>query len=406
MSAPSIGPGEQSTRRDGRRVDRNPALLCLHHALMMTLFPMAVLTIFQHDRLGLDMAEIMLVQAAFGAALALFEFPSGLLADRIGYRPTMIAASLVSTAAWGLYCVAEGFWSVVVAEVALGLGLSLVSGTSSAMLYESLDEAGRAEDFALWFGRTRFFSQLAEGTAALGAGLLFALSPRLPFALMVVVWGVNVVVAVALVEPRYERRPAGPALERVRDLVATVARHAPRLRALFALGVVLGLASFVPVWIVTLYARDAGVAVSWLGPIWSLANYTVALGSLASARLGARVGVHVVLAGCIGLVALGYLGMGLTHAWWGFVFYFALNLCRGLSAPLLAHAEQTEIASGDRASLVSLRSLLFRAGFVLLGPMVGAAIDRHGAHAVLIGLGVGFVALALAARAHLARLGD
>lgn len=60
-----------------RRLDRNPVLLCVHQALMMSLFPMAILTVFQRDHLGLSVAEVMLVQAAFGAALALLEFPSG-----------------------------------------------------------------------------------------------------------------------------------------------------------------------------------------------------------------------------------------------------------------------------------------------------------------------------------------
>jgi MFS family permease len=95
--------------------------------------------------------------------------------------------------------------------------------------------------------------------------------------------------------------------------------------------------------------------------------------------------------------------MGLTTAWWGFIFYFALNLSRGISAPLLAHAEQQEIPSGDRASLVSMRSLLFRAGFIAIGPAAGALIDRHGQHVVLLGLGVGMVAMAVAACALLAR---
>jgi len=67
-------------------IARNPALLCVHHALMMSLFPMPVLTLFQQDHLGLSMVEIMIVQALFGLSLALFEFPSGYLADRIGYR--------------------------------------------------------------------------------------------------------------------------------------------------------------------------------------------------------------------------------------------------------------------------------------------------------------------------------
>ena len=370
-----------------RRLSRNPALLCLHQALMMSLFPMAILTIFQRDHLGLSVAEVMLVQAAFGASLALLEFPSGYLADRIGYRRTMIAASWVAIISWYVYSVATGFWSVIAAELMMGASLSLISGTNSAMLYESLEEVGRSDDFARWYGRMRFWAQISEGSAALAAGLLFALSALLPFQIMIFIWILNLGVSIALVEPRYAKHRPESAIDHVRSLVGFVARKAPRLRALFAVSVAIGVANFIPVWLVQLYATDAGIPVSWLGPIWAAANYTVALGSAASAAAGARIGLLGVLFTCCGLIAVGYFGMGLTTAWWGFAFYFAFNLSRGLSAPLLAHAEQEEMPSGDRASLASMRSLLFRVAFIGLGPAAGALIDVHGQHQVLIGLG-------------------
>jgi MFS family permease len=386
-----------------RRLARNPLLLCVHHALMMTLFPMAVLTIFQHDHLGLSIAEVMLVQACFGGAVALFEFPSGYLADRIGYRPTIILASFIAIVSWSLYSAATSFISVVIAEMLMGLSLSLVSGTHSAILYESLAELGRKDDFARWFGRSRSLAQFAEGSAALVAGLLFTWSIRLPFYLMVGIWVINLLVALALVEPRYVRKSVDRPVAHVLELVRYVARRAPRLRALFAVSVVIGLSNFIPVWLVQLYARDGGVPLSWLGPIWAAANYSVALGSLASDKLGRRYGLVPVLVGCCALVALGYFGMGLTLAWWGFVFYFAFNVSRGLSAPLLAHAEQAEIPTGDRASLVSMRSLLFRAGFILLGPLAGLLIDLHGQHIVFLGLGTLLVTLGLWTCLNLAR---
>lgn len=392
MSTPSAEPISPAL---ARRLDRNPALLVAHHALMMSLFPMAILTIFQHDQLGLTVAQVMLVQAAFGATLALFEFPSGYLADRIGYRATLVGASALSIVAWALYSQATGFVSVVLAEMLMGLGLSLVSGTHSAMLYESLANRDRAQDFTRWFARSRTLGQISEGSAALVAGLLFALSVRLPFTMMVGVWVINLAIALALAEPRYAKHAVERPIAHVVSLVRFVARRAPRLRALFAVAVALGLSSFVPVWLVQLYARDAGVPLTWLGPIWAIANYAVALGSILSARAGERLGLLSVLLGCAGLIAVGYFGMGFTTAWWGFVFYFAFNLSRGLSGPLLAHAEQQEIPSGDRASLVSMRSLLFRAGFLVVGPAAGALIDVHGQHAVLIGLGVGMTGLTL-----------
>jgi hypothetical protein len=161
--------------------------------------------------------------------------------------------------------------------------------------------------------------------------------------------------------------------------------------------------TFVPVWLIALYAVADGVPVAWIGPIWAAANYTVALGSLASDGLGRRLGTGPALLVCAALAALGYAGLGLTHALFGFAFYFALTLSRGLAGSVLHHAEQRLIPGGDRASFLSLRSLLFRATFLFVGPAVGAGVDRVGQRPVLLVAGAVLTALSLAGCLWLAR---
>jgi len=383
------------TRASTTSPDANAGLLCAYRALQMTLFPVAVVTLFWKDRIGLDMAEILTLQGLFGLSMAVFEFPSGYLADRLGYRRTLFAAALVHAAGWSLYLVADDFASVLAAEVVLGLGQSLVSGADHALLFESLAASEREGEFARWDGRVRFFGQTAEGTAALVAGLLYAWAPRLPFVLQLVVWLANAVVAWRLVDVPREPVERRGHLREIASMVAEVFVRNRRLRAVVLLTIVLGLASFVPVWLVPLYAREAGVATAWLGPIWAVANYTVALGSLWSHRVRRALGLSATLLLCSALIAVGYAGLGLTHAAYGFAFYFALTTMRGLFGPVLLHEEQRLIPSSDRAGYLSLRSLAFRLAFLALAPAIGAAIDARGQHAVLLVVGAGLVAASL-----------
>jgi hypothetical protein len=198
-----------------------------------------------------------------------------------------------------------------------------------------------------------------------------------------------------LVEPKVHRPRIEQPLRHIASLVTLVARRIPRLRALFFVGIALSLATFVPVWLIQLYASEAGVPIAWLGAIWAAANYVVAIGSLASAETARRFGANRLLLLCAALTGVGYFGLGSTHALWGFAFYFAFSACRGLSAPILAHEEQLLIPSGDRASLISMRSLLFRLCFAVAGPAAGIAIDERGQHDVLLVLGALFLSLSL-----------
>lgn len=392
-----------SSGNGSRGLQRNPALLCAYRGLQLALFPMAIITLFMKHQVGLSMTEIMLLQGLFGFVTAAFEFPSGYLADRIGYRRSMIASSLLAIVGWCAYSAANDFWTIAAAEVLLGVALSLVSGTDAALLYESLLETGREASFGRWFGRFQSIGQASEGSAALLAGVLYATWPRLPLVVQVGVWVVALGVALALTEPARHRPRVPDPWARVGRIVRYAAVGMPRLRVIIFLTVALGLGTFIPVWIIALYAEGAGVPVAWLGPIWAVSNYTVAIGSLSSARALRALGLAPLMLLAAVLIGAGYVGLGLTQAWWGFAFYFLFSLARGLNSPALGHEEQRVIPSSDRASLLSLKALVFRGSFVLIGPAVGWAIDARGEHTVLLVSGALVVLVSLSGIAWLAR---
>jgi sugar phosphate permease len=191
----------------------------------------------------------------------------------------------------------------------------------------------------------------------------------------------------------------------VKDMVRHVSHGAPRLRAVMVLTIALSMSSFIPVWTVQLYATDAGMDAAWLGVVWAVANYSVALSSLVATHLVDRIGLRQLVTGCVVLIAVGYAGMGLVHSLWGVAFYLVLTTMRGLFAPPLSHEEQRLIPSGDRAGFLSLRSLTFRGTFLVVGPLVGFAIDGYGQHIVLLLVGAVMVTASLAAMASLRRHG-
>ena len=389
-------------------LSKNLPRLAGFNALQMTLFPVAIITLYQNQELGLSMTEILLLQGIFGLAMVLAEFPSGYVADRIGYRRTLMVAASLGVAGWSAYLVAADFGGILLAELILGIAMALISGCDSALLYESLIATRQESAFTKWMGRIRFAGQSAEGTAALAAGVLYTISPQLPFLLQIPVWVAAFAMAYSLTEPVRAQKTPPKHRERIRRITREALIDNAGLRAIMFLIIVLGLCSFIPVWIIPLYAEAAGVPTAWIGVMWAVANYTVAGTALASMRAEKILGTQRLALVGVALAVIGYTGLSLVHAWWGFVFYFFLTAIRGLVAPAIHHVEQRLIPSEDRAAFLSLRSLLFRLSFFVLAPIVGASIDRSGFHTTLIVIGV-FLALAcslawLHARPYLSRI--
>lgn len=377
----------------------NPWRLCALRSLQMAMFPMAILSVFLHQRVAFDVAEIMILQAVFGLAVALFEFPSGYLADRIGYRRCLILACLLWTIAWPIYGSATTWPQVVAAELLLGVGLSLASGCDSALLYESLLAEGDERHYARWSGRQVFAGQIAEGAAALMAGWLFIRDAASPFHAQAGASALGLVVALTLVEPARERPGFEDSLGQARALVRHALIDNRPLRALIVASVILSLASYIPVWTIQLYALDAGLDPRWLGPMWALANFSVAFAALLGHRVLVRLELAQVALLLTALIVAGYLGLALSHTLAGFAFYYLLTIMRGIKQPIFDHREQSLVPSGDRAGFVSLRSMVFRLSFLVVGPLIGLSVDRFGQHGVMLALALGFaVAGLLAAR--------
>lgn len=377
-------------------VQRNPWLICAHHAVHSAMFPTAIFPLFWTRDIGMSVATMMSVQAFFSLSIALFEFPSGYIADRLGHRRALVLASGAIVVGWALYALARGLGSVLAAELVLGVGFSLVSGADAALLYDSLREQGKEHEFARWYGRMRSAAQISSGAAALVAGFLYARWSRLPFVLELACWVVALGIALRLGETRRAPARVDDHLGRMRAIVRDALLRRADLRAVMLLGVVFALAAYLPTWLMALYATEAGADVAWIGPMWAVASFTTALGAMVSEGAGRRLGMTGTLLVCLALVAAGYLGLALSHHALGFAFYFLLTFVRGLHMPLLHHEEQRLAPDDDRASCVSLRSFLFRAAFVLLGPIVGMGVDRHGHRPVLWVAGALMVALALA----------
>ena len=345
--------------------------------LQKTLFPMAIITLFWKDHIGLSLTEILLLQSIFSAATVALEYPSGYLSDRLGYRSALTIATIFGTAGWGLYTIAESFTDVLAAEILLGIALSFISGSDSALLYESLRAEGAEPLYARYEGRMNGFAQTGEALGALFAGVLYAYAPLVPFFLQIGVWIMAFAITRTMREPiRDQAIFARTHLTEALRITRYVFLENRRLRATILLNTLLGLASFYPVWLIQPYMQQHGVPLAWFGPAWTGANLTVAIGALSSHRVHASLGDRNMVLLCIALILAGYAGLGLIGGTFGFLFYYLLTCMRGLRGPMFLNHAQSESPSANRASILSLQSLAFRVAFIVTGPLVGMLADR------------------------------
>jgi MFS family permease len=361
-----------------RTLHGNIGRLYAFSCMQKTLFPMAIITLFWKDRIGLSLTQILLLQSILSVVTVVMEYPSGYVSDRIGYRVALNIASLLGMAGWGIYIFAGSFSQVAAAEILLGISISFISGSDSALLYETLKAEDRTEDYLRLEGRMNGFAQAGEALGASFAGILYATAPLLPFVLQVGVWLLAFLLTRSMVEPERERTVTTDHLAEAFRSTRFAFLENRHLRYTILLNAVLGLASFYPVWLIQPYMQASGVPLAWFGPIWAGANLTVALFAVASHRVHYGLGDRKMVILFILLIGAGYFGLGFIGGLWGFLFYYLLTSMRGLRGPMMLTHAQRETPSANRAGILSLQSFCFRLLFACTGPLVGMLADAAG----------------------------
>jgi MFS family permease len=141
-------------------------------------------TLFLLDA-GLSIFEVFVANAVFTAAMALFEVPTGVVADTRGRRISFLlseATLAVGTLAYvGVAAIGGGLLLFCLAGVILGLGYTFYSGAVEAWLVDALKATGYRDELDRVFARASIVSSFAMITGTVGGGLLGQLDLSIPY---------------------------------------------------------------------------------------------------------------------------------------------------------------------------------------------------------------------------------
>ncbi|MDQ3982900.1 MAG: MFS transporter [Actinomycetota bacterium] len=141
-------------------------------------------TLFLLDA-GLTIFEVFVANAAFTAAMALFEIPTGVVADTRGRRASFLlseATLAVGTLAYvGVAAVEGGLLLFCLAGIVLGLGYTFYSGAVEAWMVDALNATGFTDELDGVFARASMVSSVAMIAGTVAGGVLGHLHLSIPY---------------------------------------------------------------------------------------------------------------------------------------------------------------------------------------------------------------------------------
>jgi MFS family permease len=331
---------------------------------------------------GLSLLEISTIETVVIATLFLAEVPTGVLADRVGRRGSIVLSTLFLMLGELIFAFSSQYWQYLIIAVFTGLGFAFSSGAAESLIYDSLPPENRDASMKRTMGRYNSVGQIAFFLAPLVGGVVLGdLAPewvQAAILLTVLALGIGVLVSLTLREPVTEWHVERSSARQIFTGGMSEIRRSPLLQKLVL--VILFTAPFGGMFVTTLagpYMAQNGVPPYWIALALSFGSLIAAFAQANVHRIERLLGERWALVVLILLPGMNYLLLaslvGALPVWLLIMFMYGTN---DLKAPLLSAYQNALITSRSRATVLSMISMIVNVFVAVVAPIYAALATR------------------------------
>jgi len=342
----------------------------------------AMWVIFLTQHRGLSLAQAALVDVMFFVAAAFGEVPTGIVADRFGRKTSLIAgAALLSVGILG-WTFVPTLPLIMLSYFGMGVGFTFLSGAEDALFYESVQLAGRADDYTRLVGRAGAAFQGALALGSVASGLLASITLILPM----LICGLSLLIMLGVVLTFKEPQTQEPSGSQARKSIGAILRQSLALMrarpALLYPMIYLALVPIASFITETLFLQPQalllGVPLAGIGLLVMAVQLTNMVGSNWSDRLKSLFGEGRLIYTLPVIILVSLIVLAAFQKLPVLVFIAVIGFFTSVIRPILLNRIQNEVSNEVRATIISMNSLMNTVIAAISQPTLGFIADRSG----------------------------
>lgn len=323
---------------------------------------------------GYSLVQVGFAETVFHITSLIAEIPSGMFADVFGRKKSLILSSVMSMLSALVRGFVPGFAAVCVSVGFSALSYNFISGSDSALAYDTLLEEGLAGKYDRYISTQTAVYRISNGIATLFAGVAVIMGNRNAQILSIGISAVNMVFLLFLRENKVILKKAGDSLvKRIKDVYKgsfSFLKGNKKVAGLIFRNALVGGIDVLLLFFLQAKLPMTGIPDWTLGPLLFIMSTGGILGALAARKVkNTTLGKLFVF--CITLAVTGLLSE-FTGVWYlmtigGFVTAFADDLIQIRSDIALNRMVPAE----QRATLISVNSFCFSVLMIFMSPLAG-----------------------------------
>ncbi|MCQ2458347.1 MAG: MFS transporter [Clostridia bacterium] len=325
---------------------------------------------------GFSLVEIGFAETCYHIAKLILEIPSGVLADVLGRKKTLVVSTLIRIVANLIMILSGSLFTVCLSIAGHASADSFCSGSDSALAYDSMKAAGEEKRYDRYESAQMIIYRLCEGISTLCAGFALILGYRTAYAAGIVSCAIQTVILLTLKEIRTgenAEKHTDSLMKKIKDCVCESAGFMIREKSAFRLmlcNAFVGAVDILLAFFLQARLTEAGIDEKLLGPalfIMQMGGIIGARGILKLKKTSYSVIFVAAVSGVIGGVLLEHTGIALLMTAGGFIAALADDALQVRTNTRL----QGMFPSDRRATLISMDSFTFSVVMIILSPLAG-----------------------------------
>jgi MFS family permease len=337
--------------------------------------------------LGFSIVQISILQAILNLTQFISEIPTGLISDKYGHKVSLTIGRILIICYMAGFMFFDSFYMIALAQILYGIGLTCLSGSDQALLYDSLKEKNKEKEYSKVAGRYFAIVIMALAVSMSVGGFLQELSWFTVYLTGIICQSIALFVTFNLKESdSYIKNKTRTVSDIVREIKEFLNMN-PKLKLyVLGIGIFYAIGSVYYMYNQELF-RQMGMPVYLISLMFAIDSLIASIASMNAYKLENRFTARVVFAVSLNTAVVMFLILFTEMEFWVLVGFFGVSMIYNTIEPIANNVLNIEVPSEKRATMLSMTKFLSTFIMFISFPLIAVLTKFLSIHYVLAIIG-------------------